>query len=54
MKVGDKMVVLSGRQTGVKEQLRIFVLGEGKPHGRMVKGGGFFFNRGMILSFSSH
>lgn len=53
MRVGDKMVVLAGRMTGIKEQLRVVELGEGKSHGRLVKGGGLFFNRGMILSFSS-
>jgi pyruvate kinase len=53
MRVGDKMVIVAGRMTGMKEQLRVVELGEGKSHGRLVEGGGLFFNRGMILSFSS-
>ena len=53
MHTGDKMVVVAGRMTGMKEQLRVIELDEGKSHGRFVKGGGLFFNRGMMLSFSS-
>jgi pyruvate kinase len=51
MHIGDKMVVIAGRMADMKEQLRVIEIGAGKPHGRLVKGGGFFFNRGMILSF---
>jgi pyruvate kinase len=55
MSVGDNIVVVGGRMAEMKEQLRVVKLGEGKSHGRFVKGSvegqGIFFNRQMLLSF---
>jgi len=53
---GDKIVIIGGKMAGsMKEQLQIMELEKGKAHGRFVKGGmeksGFFFNRGLLLSF---
>lgn len=53
MKLGDKMVIISGKMAGMRERLIISPLKEGKSHGHFVKGGGLFFNRGLILSFST-
>jgi pyruvate kinase len=53
LQVGDKMVIIAGRMAAMKEQLRVVAINEGKSYNRMVEGGGLFFNRGMILSFSS-
>ena len=55
MNIGDNIVVIGGRKAGMKEQLRIVQLTEGKSYGHFVKGGvegqNIFFNRGMLLSF---
>ena len=53
MQLGDKMVIISGKQGGMRERLIISDLKEGKSHGHFVKGGGLFFNRGLLLSFST-
>lgn len=54
MKKGDKIVVIAGRAASMQERLLVTVLGEGKNHGRFVKGGGLFFNRGLMLSFGTY
>lgn len=55
MSVGDSIIVIGGRQAGMKEQLRIIQLQEGKSHGHFVKGGvegqNLLFNRQMLLTF---
>lgn len=55
MNEGEQIVVIGGRMAGadMRERLRVYTLGKGKSYGRFVKGGGLFFNRGMILSFST-
>jgi pyruvate kinase len=54
MKVGDKIVFISGKMGGMRERLIITNLKEGKSHGHFVKGGGLFFNRGLLLSFGTY
>jgi pyruvate kinase len=54
MNVGDKIVVISGKMGGMRERLFITELKEGKSHGHFVKGGGLFFNRGLMLSFGMY
>lgn len=53
MQKGDPFIVISGRAGSMKERLMIKYLEEGKSHGRFVKGGGYFFNRGLLLSFDT-
>ena len=60
MDPGDKIVVIGGRMAGsLNEQLQIMQLSAtAQPNGRFVKGGmekhGFFFNRGLLLSFGKN
>jgi pyruvate kinase len=54
MQEGDSIIVTAGRMTGMKEQLRVVKLGPGKAYGHFVQGGGVFFNRDMLLSFSKN
>lgn len=54
MSIGDKIVVISGKMGGMRERLIITELKEGKSHGHFVKGGGLFFNRGLMLSFGTY
>jgi len=54
MSKGDKIVIISGKMGGMRERLIITELKEGKSHGRFVKGGGLFFNRGLMLSFGTY
>ena len=49
--VGAMIVVCGGRMAGMKEEVRVMTVEPGKSHGRLVKGGGFFFSRGLMLSF---
>jgi pyruvate kinase len=51
---GDSIIVVAGRMAGMKEQLRVVKLGPGKAYGHFVQGGGVFFNRDMLLSFSKN
>lgn len=56
MKVGDKVVAIAGRRSNnMKEQLQVVDLTEGKSHGHISapSEGSFFFNRSMLLHFSS-
>lgn len=58
MNAGDLIVVVAGRgmEHGMTERLVINALKpieETKSHGHFVKGGGLFFNRGLLLSFST-
>ena len=55
---GDKMVVVAGRKAGMREQLRIVELTEGKSYNHFVKGGvegleseTLYYDRGMLLKF---
>ena len=52
---GDTIVVVAGRKAGMREQLRIVELKEGKSYGHFVKGGveseGLHFSREMLLKF---
>jgi pyruvate kinase len=50
---GDTIVIISGRKTSIKEKLMVTYVNEGKSHGRFIKGGGLFFNRGLLLSFGT-
>jgi pyruvate kinase len=52
LKPGDKMVVIAGRMAGMKEQLRIVTLDEGKSYGHIVSGTSFFFERTRLLDFN--
>eukprot|EP00531_Pseudo-nitzschia_arenysensis_P001433 CAMPEP_0116155008 /NCGR_PEP_ID=MMETSP0329-20121206/22082_1 /TAXON_ID=697910 /ORGANISM="Pseudo-nitzschia arenysensis, Strain B593" /LENGTH=530 /DNA_ID=CAMNT_0003652021 /DNA_START=45 /DNA_END=1637 /DNA_ORIENTATION=+ len=54
MKPGDKIVFMAGRASSIKERLMIKTLDEGKDHGRFVKNGGMFFNRGLLLSHGTY
>jgi len=54
MEKGEPFIVVSGRAGSFKERLLISYVGEGKSHGRFVKGGGYFFNRGLLLSFGTY
>jgi pyruvate kinase len=49
MHVGDAIIVIGGKMAGMKEELRVHILNEGKSHGHFIKGGGLFFNRGLHL-----
>jgi len=51
---GDKIIFISGRAASMKERLTITTLSEGKSNGRLVKDGGMFFNRGLILSYGTY
>lgn len=51
---GDTMVVLAGKMTGMKEQMRVVQLTKGKSYGHIVEGGGFYFNRQLLLNYSTH
>lgn len=51
---GDKIVVISGKMGSMRERLIITEVKEGKSHGHFVKGGGLFFNRGLMLSFGTY
>lgn len=51
MTEGDPIVIISGRAGSLRERLLISYVSQGKSYGRFVKGGGFFFNRGLMLSF---
>lgn len=58
MNAGDLIVVVAGRDmdNSLNERLIISALKpleETKSHGHFVKGGGLFFNRGLLLSFST-
>lgn len=53
MEAGEPFIVISGRAGSLKERLMISYISEGKSHGRFVKGGGYFFNRGLLLSFGT-
>jgi pyruvate kinase len=53
MNVGDTILIISGRAASMKEKLFVRTLTGGKSHGRFVKGGGLFFNRGLMLSFGT-
>jgi len=54
MKAGDKIIFMAGRASSIKECLMIKPLNEGKSHGRFVKNGGMFFNRGLLLSYGTY
>ena len=54
MQEGDPFVVISGRAGSLKERLLISYMSEGKSYNRFVKGGGYFFNRGLLLSFGTY
>eukprot|EP00934_Nitzschia_sp_Nitz4_P006889 Nitzschia sp. Nitz4//scaffold224_size33420//8754//11357//NITZ4_007887-RA/size33420-augustus-gene-0.40-mRNA-1//1//CDS//3329542641//6879//frame0 len=53
MSAGEPIVVISGRAGSWKERMTISYHSEGKSHGRFVKGGGFFFSRGLNLQFGT-
>jgi pyruvate kinase len=53
MELGEPFIVISGRAGSLKERLVINYMSEGKSHGRFIKGGGHFFNRGLLLSFGT-
>lgn len=55
LNAGDRIVLIAGRLSGFKERLQVVELTEeagAKTHGHIVKGGGFFFSRGLLLSYS--
>lgn len=54
MQKGDKIVIISGKMGGMRERLIITELQDGKSHGHFVKGGGLFFNRGLLLSYGTY
>jgi pyruvate kinase len=50
---GDSMVVISGRMSGMKEQMRVVTIEKGQSRGHIREGGGFYFNRQLLLRLSS-
>ena len=54
VKEGDQFVLIAGRQAGMKEQMRVVEVNQGKSYGHIMEGGGFYFNRKMILNYSKH
>jgi len=50
---GDPIVIISGRAGSLRERLVITYVKEGQSYGRFTKGGGYFFNRGLMLTFES-
>jgi pyruvate kinase len=54
VKEGDHMVVISGRMSGMKEQMRVATIDKGQSYGHIREGGGFYFNRNLLLSYSSN
>ena len=50
---GDRIVVVAGRMSGMKEQLQVVTLSEGKSHGHILRrsDSGFYFNRDLLLNF---
>jgi pyruvate kinase len=54
VKEGDGMVVISGRMSGMKEQMRVVTVEKGHSHGHIQEGGGFYFNRNLLLSYTSN
>lgn len=54
VKMGDKMIVLAGRMAGMKEQMKVVELSKGFPHGHIKEGGGFYFNRKLLLNYSTN
>lgn len=55
LQVGDTMVVVAGKMTGMKEQMEVVTLGPGKKYGHIIpNSAGFFFSREMILAYSEH
>jgi pyruvate kinase len=51
MQKGEPIVIISGRAGSLRERLVISYVTEGQSYGRFIKGGGHFFNRGLMLSF---
>ena len=51
---GDKLIVIAGRKAGCKESMRVVEVDNGFSHGHIVEGGGFYFNRTMLLNYSKH
>jgi len=49
---GDNMIVIAGRKAGLKEQMRVVTFTKGKSYGHIVEGGGFYFNRSLLLNYS--
>lgn len=54
MNKGDKIIFMAGRASSLGERLIITTVSDGKPNGRFVKDSGFFFNRGLILSYGTY
>ncbi|GAX25694.1 pyruvate kinase [Fistulifera solaris] len=53
---GDTVCIMAGRMTQMKEQLQVFTVGAKdmhSSHGHIQHGGGFFFSRGLLLSYSA-
>ena len=55
LRMGDQVVVIAGRMSGMKEQLQVVTLAEGKSHGHILRrsDSGFYFNRDLLLNFGS-
>lgn len=53
VKEGDQMVVIAGRMSGMKEQMRVVEVEKGQSHGHICEGGGFYFNRQLLLNYST-
>jgi pyruvate kinase len=52
---GDTMVVVAGKMTGMKEQLEVVTIGDGKKYGHIIpNSAGFFFNPELILAYSEY
>ena len=54
MNLGDKVIFIAGRASSFKERLMILEVTAGQSYGRFVKGGGLFFNRGLLLRFGTY
>jgi pyruvate kinase len=52
--VGDSIVAIAGRMAGMKEQLQVVTLSEGKSGKRIItRNESFFFNRDLLLQYGN-
>lgn len=55
LKKGDRIVAIAGRMSGMKEQLQVVTLSEGKSHGHILRrsDSGFHFNPALLLKYGT-
>jgi pyruvate kinase len=52
-RVGDKMILVAGRMAAMKEQMRVVDITKGQSYKHIVEGGGFYFNRNLLMNLSN-